>query len=197
MIERKPEVFVHLFHGRDDPDQDMDEWGEDGPLIGPFHGVHTTYRDHIKGVVDGDAVWTASIAPHEDMIFFRGKWYGDWCILDREGAKEQVLRSTGLVRLRELTPVEKHEACSRCREGFAGRGAIVQNPRTGEPMHEGCRVIEFGKEPKGSPLSKLCAAAETLLAAVEAYSSDISHVPDWCREEREALREALAGVHRG
>lgn len=31
--------YLHLFHGRKDPNQQMDDWGEDGPYIGPLHAV--------------------------------------------------------------------------------------------------------------------------------------------------------------
>src|SRR3546814_15424074 len=41
-------VYLHLFHGRNSPDQDMDDWGFDGPTIGPPDYVHTTYGDNIQ-----------------------------------------------------------------------------------------------------------------------------------------------------
>jgi hypothetical protein len=36
-------LYIRLFHGRTDPDQDMDDWGSDGPVFGPYEFAHTTY----------------------------------------------------------------------------------------------------------------------------------------------------------
>ena len=41
-------VYIELFHGRNDPDQEMEDWGVPGPVFGPFRFAHTTYSDHIK-----------------------------------------------------------------------------------------------------------------------------------------------------
>ena len=32
----KTGVYLHLFHGRAEPDQSLDDWGEQGPVLGPF-----------------------------------------------------------------------------------------------------------------------------------------------------------------
>lgn len=36
------QVFVHLLHGRDDPDEEMQDWGYTGPILGPFEYIHVT-----------------------------------------------------------------------------------------------------------------------------------------------------------
>ena len=41
-------LYIRLFHGRTDPDQNMDGWGSDGPVFGPYEFVHTTYTCHVK-----------------------------------------------------------------------------------------------------------------------------------------------------
>lgn len=164
-------VYVHLFHGRRDPDQDMDDWGEDGPLIGPFQGVHTTYRDEIKGIIEGEAEWYASRAPGDDMIYFRGVWYGDWTVVGHDEARELVLKGTRLCWPKDLTPVERHQACSRCGDPLhhkkpGSEGISVLNPRTGERMHDVCRNIVFGKSPDTSPLDRLVRASTAALEAL-------------------------------
>lgn len=82
-----PGLYLALFHGRDDPAQDMDEWGFNGPVIGPLRYLHTTYVSNLKldfaswGAMrryfeDGDPVlWLK-----EDMIEYQGKYYGDWTV---------------------------------------------------------------------------------------------------------------------
>jgi hypothetical protein len=44
----EPGLYLGLFHGRKDPDDQMIEWGFNGPLIGPLSFVHTTYTNVIK-----------------------------------------------------------------------------------------------------------------------------------------------------
>src|SRR6266540_2029269 len=49
-------LYLALFHGRKTPDEDMEDWGFDGPMIGPLSYVHTTYRSHLwLGFSDPDA----------------------------------------------------------------------------------------------------------------------------------------------
>lgn len=43
----KPGLYLGLFHGRK-PGEELDDWGSQGPVIGPLKFVHTTYGFHIK-----------------------------------------------------------------------------------------------------------------------------------------------------
>jgi hypothetical protein len=71
-------MYLRLYHGRTDPDQEMDAWGFVGPTFGPLSCyVHTyccTFRmigeDH-----DHDEVW---LDTHDDMIRWNGCFYGDF-----------------------------------------------------------------------------------------------------------------------
>src|SRR5580765_2933120 len=45
---RKPGLYLGLFHGRHQPNEQMDSWGFDGPTIGPLKWCHTTYAADIK-----------------------------------------------------------------------------------------------------------------------------------------------------
>ncbi len=60
-------MFLRLYHGRTDPDQEMDDWGFVGPAFGPLSCyVHTyccTFRIH--GECGGTEVW---LEKHDDMI---------------------------------------------------------------------------------------------------------------------------------
>lgn len=172
-------VYLHLFHGREDPEQDMDDWGEDGPIVGPFDWFHVTYKDELKGVIDGDPYWFPHIAPCEDMIYFRGKWYGDWSIHDHAEARRLVLDGVPLVRVNTLTPVERYQHCSRCRKPLSG--VIMHNPSTGEPMDENCFSIQFGANyDHRSPYRKLVDVARKIAAGT------------WRDDDMAALRVMLA-----
>lgn len=37
------QLSVRLFHGRSHPDELLEDWGFDGPCLGPLSGVHLTY----------------------------------------------------------------------------------------------------------------------------------------------------------
>lgn len=74
-------VYLELFHGRRDPDEDMDDWGFQGPIIGPLKYVHITYQSNLKIASDEDEDRDI-IFFHDDMIYYDGAWYGDWSITD-------------------------------------------------------------------------------------------------------------------
>jgi len=69
-------IYLELFHGRRDPDQEMDDWGKAGPVLGPFPFVHTTYASDIKL---GDANGTpCELNILDGLVYYDGMWYGDW-----------------------------------------------------------------------------------------------------------------------
>jgi len=39
---------LRLFHGRADPDEDMDDWGFDGPIIRDIVAIHFTYMSDVN-----------------------------------------------------------------------------------------------------------------------------------------------------
>lgn len=78
--------YLRLFHGRTNPGQDMEDWGPDGPYIGPFSAVTWTYGElklhtpdnfeHLDKKMDGD------------MILYDGMWYGDFELRWIDGLEE-------------------------------------------------------------------------------------------------------------
>lgn len=97
-------VYLNLFHGRDDPEQNMDDWGFRGPTLGPMLYVQVTYMCEIKFSMEREAFikafpdiaaeWMAKgfsnihndwIEHHisaidHDLIPYDGKFYGDWSV---------------------------------------------------------------------------------------------------------------------
>ena len=71
-------VYIELFHGRADPLQDMEDWGEPGPVFGPFRFVHTSYATHVK--LGGDTDSPQELNTLQDMVYYGGVWYGDWSV---------------------------------------------------------------------------------------------------------------------
>lgn len=72
-----------MFHGRQDPTQEMDDWGESGPFLGPLDWCHITYNTSINlgftdGFETGPALQKDGLGFYEDMLYFDGVYYGDW-----------------------------------------------------------------------------------------------------------------------
>lgn len=88
---RAPGLYLALLHGRNDPDEEMDDWGSDGPLIGPLRCVHTTYALELKiEFVSKEAEEKYFIEPRypnnrqlgliQGLIEYNQVLYGDWII---------------------------------------------------------------------------------------------------------------------
>lgn len=67
-------LYVRLFHGRASPDDLPQDWGFDGPIIGPV-GITWTYGS-IK-IHNADWSDFEEFGQVEGMIEFGGKYYGD------------------------------------------------------------------------------------------------------------------------
>ena len=82
-IEQQPvsRMVMELYHGRKNPDQDMGDWGSQGPLLF-VDGVTVTYKDSIRIRFTGqyDYIFLEEFL-HEDMFFYDGVYYGDFAFL--------------------------------------------------------------------------------------------------------------------
>jgi hypothetical protein len=107
------QVALQLFHGQRSPDEDMDNWGTQGPVFLVDY-VHVTYRCDIKlGIPepagDGDLRFV------DDLVFYDGVYYGDWSVF-----RSQILEGDQLARVVEYdaskaTPPDGPDECSCCR----------------------------------------------------------------------------------
>ncbi|RBB37555.1 hypothetical protein DPV79_21415 [Burkholderia reimsis] len=97
-----PGLYLGLFHGRGAIDDILDDWGFDGPVIGPLEFVHTTYAADVKlRFADGQIAGRyfpdtgfvtnlstaertrcaeASLAIADDLLVFDGRYFGDWTV---------------------------------------------------------------------------------------------------------------------
>lgn len=71
-------IYIELFHGRNSLDEDLSDWGFDGPV---FQGdqFHVTYGTHIRFDCDTDE---KSLSVVDGCIYYDGKFYGDWSFFD-------------------------------------------------------------------------------------------------------------------
>lgn len=100
-------TYLKLLHGRSTLDEAMDDWGPDGPWIGPLEWFHCTYMTSISlGFTDGETVECliqneTPVAPiyfASDMIYFNGMYYGDWEIqhVTPNGIEENTQNSSSI-----------------------------------------------------------------------------------------------------
>jgi hypothetical protein len=81
-------VYLKLFHGRKKVTQNLNDWGHDGPMIGPLAYVHGTYQHHLA-VENEDGVGEGCIEYVDDCLYYDGYYYGDFTVVDnhRQGWK--------------------------------------------------------------------------------------------------------------
>lgn len=94
------EMYLRLFHGRDSLDQEMEDWGFNGPVIGPLRFCHTAYFSTIciRFMKEEDKRKFFGVDPQAsrgfdcevfldiegDCIKYQDKFYGDWSCFIRE-----------------------------------------------------------------------------------------------------------------
>jgi len=76
LIEGK--LYLRLHHGRNDPHEEMQDWGFGGPTFGPLSSVGQTYSDRpcLLGPND-EALW---FDIRNDMIVWDGSYYGHFVV---------------------------------------------------------------------------------------------------------------------
>ena len=69
---------LNIFHGRNTPDEHLEDWGFDGPIIMNV-GFAMTYHTLKVFEINPDGSWGQMlILPrHEDMVNIGGKFYAD------------------------------------------------------------------------------------------------------------------------
>jgi len=75
--------YIHLFHGRKDPDEVLEDWGSDGPTFGPVAYVQGTYATDLKAEIkpsELDKVQYMRLLYVEDMVYYDGVYYGDYSV---------------------------------------------------------------------------------------------------------------------
>lgn len=101
----EPGLYLGLFHGRKDPDDQMIEWGFNGPLIGPLCYVHTTYTNIIK-LGFHNAVTEKRYFPTQDMPMLEIN--GDWTVFYAIGCDVRPPEDTFRHSLRPVRSLYAH-----------------------------------------------------------------------------------------
>ena len=71
-------IYINLFHGRADPNQDLNDWGPVGPIFGPYEGIQSNACD--IWLRDSDNPELHCLRYYEDMVYYDNVYYGDYFI---------------------------------------------------------------------------------------------------------------------
>ena len=73
----KGRLYLRLYHGRTDPNQQLEDWGFNGPTFGPLNSVVVTYLSTIRihSQRHHDALW---LDTSDGMVLWQGNYYGDF-----------------------------------------------------------------------------------------------------------------------
>ena len=97
-------LYIRLFHGRVNPDQDMNIWGSDGPVFGPYEFAHMTYACHLRlakldGVCD-------ELHIHEDLLYYDACYYGDWSVFGEKSSNNDQYQVSEFEQSKANLPVK-------------------------------------------------------------------------------------------
>lgn len=71
-------LYLHLLHGRPDPDAELSGWGFNGPVLGPFAAVQVTYLTHVFCYPENRDGGRLELAFFGDLLVWEGAYYGDF-----------------------------------------------------------------------------------------------------------------------
>jgi len=189
------DLFLELFHGRTDPDQEMDDWGSQGPVFGPFDWVHTTYSNTLRlGIPSQFHEWFLTV--DKDMVFYDGLWYGDYSIFSGHAflADSGLLGRHQPVDMDKARPPAKDVSSYQIEEQSARLGGI-ETVLYGF-SHEDIMVYVDGTPEDDQRRRQLAAFLADLLAGPRA-SEQFHNQPQWVRTrglDAETVLEIATGL---
>lgn len=81
-------LTLRLFHGRRSLDEQLSDWGRDGPVLGPLRSVNSTYCEELRlETIDGVLVELQVV---RGLVYYGGVLYGDFEISNELEPTEQV-----------------------------------------------------------------------------------------------------------
>lgn len=89
-------VYIELYHGHHYPNEELDDWGFEGPLLGPFPFFHVTYNCTVNCGDDPIMVmgneYPFPYWDKDDFLPFLGSYYGDMSISSPETLNDEYLK---------------------------------------------------------------------------------------------------------
>ena len=84
-------LYMGLFHGRRNPNQDLNGWGSEGPVVGPFSKI--IVEDFNKITLIGEDGTQYQLKVVEDLVYIDGTYYGDVTIFTKKRSEKLPSRS--------------------------------------------------------------------------------------------------------
>ena len=85
-------MTLHLYHGRKTLDEEMHDWGSEGPVL-EVEGVTVTYTSDIRIMFTGQGDYEfLSEYCVDDLFYYDGIYYGDWSVQPFDKDSEQVVQ---------------------------------------------------------------------------------------------------------
>ena len=119
--------WLRLWHGHRHPDEQLDSWGEDGPIFGPFPFFHMTYGCENKF---GDDGYCLNLV--EEFVYYDGMYYGDWSFCDQldESMRSRLVTFDSSKAVRADCRPGNLQPCSSQNEGGGSdTGANIMDPQ--------------------------------------------------------------------
>jgi hypothetical protein len=79
--------YIFFYNGRHSSDEELDDWGFNGPVVGPYSRIAFTYGCHIKAIDEKEKITDFTIGT-EGLVEVLGAFYGDFIIIDEKKCKE-------------------------------------------------------------------------------------------------------------
>ncbi len=109
-------LYLNLFHGRNTPDEQLTDWGFDGPIVGPLDYIQWTYGSIRLGTEPENPAATveeADLPQTEGLVGpVDGKFYGDFGIMDQQDVVDHLLGPNATDRRRPIPLSEFKRLCS-------------------------------------------------------------------------------------
>lgn len=92
-------LVLRPFHGRHNPDEEMNDWGFDGPSIPGVVAIAATYQNNFRLIfgsaeayqeaknITGWPDWdenSLEMQFFDDLLLVGGKFYGDWMLKNED-----------------------------------------------------------------------------------------------------------------
>jgi hypothetical protein len=75
-------VYLFFYHGRHTSKEELDDWGVNGPILGPFTAIQITYGCHIKALSNSPINHDPIGIGKDGLVEIYGAFYGDFQIID-------------------------------------------------------------------------------------------------------------------
>ena len=74
-------LSIKLYHGRKSPDENLNDWGTDGPRL-RIGGFHVTYLSTFRVMLEDKDWYFLKFV--DDLLYYDGTLYGDFTINDSD-----------------------------------------------------------------------------------------------------------------